>query len=307
MDEIYQLLIKHFEGTCSLQEEERVENYKTHNKKEYEVLQKVWNTENFNITEFDSQAAWRKIYEKIADQKKPRKNIALSTFKWASAIAAVLVLGFITSTFLVENPISTDKNLITITADENVQHIKLPDGSSVWLNKTASLEYSEKFVKRNIYLKGEAYFDVSSNPNSPFSITTPHGRIQVVGTSFNVKNERTTTTVDVTSGVVNLFNKLGKAQQLQRDFTGIISKDSIQKHETSNPNFLSWKTGEFSFNDTPITEVLITLNTYYKEKLIIESSSSPTCRLTTTFKNLQIKEVIELLESTCQIKIKTKQ
>jgi transmembrane sensor len=78
--------------------------------------------------------------------------------------------------------------------------IQLPDGSSVWLNSSSKLVYSNEHFGvgvREVSLVGEAYFDVVKNPNKPFIIHTAKMDIRVLGTAFNVKcypGEKTTET-----------------------------------------------------------------------------------------------------------------
>lgn len=67
--------------------------------------------------------------------------------------------------------------------------ISLPDGSKVWINSGSKLSYSNNFSgkTRDVYLNGEAYFDVTKDPNKPFIVHTSGIDIKVLGTAFNVK------------------------------------------------------------------------------------------------------------------------
>jgi transmembrane sensor len=67
--------------------------------------------------------------------------------------------------------------------------IQLPDGSMVWLNAGSKLTYTKDFGKKNreVMLTGEAFFDVTKNPEKPFLIQTNSINIKVLGTAFNVK------------------------------------------------------------------------------------------------------------------------
>jgi transmembrane sensor len=67
--------------------------------------------------------------------------------------------------------------------------LRLPDGTSVWLNASSNLTYDENFGKnlREVNLSGEAFFDVVKDPSRPFIIHTKAINIKVLGTEFNVK------------------------------------------------------------------------------------------------------------------------
>lgn len=80
------------------------------------------------------------------------------------------------------------KNEIS-TRNGNRTRIQLLDGSTVWLNAGSKLDYGKDFggTKREVYLTGEAFFDVAKNPEKPFIIHTNAIDVKVIGTQFNVK------------------------------------------------------------------------------------------------------------------------
>ena len=82
----------------------------------------------------------------------------------------------------------------------------LPDGSFVTLNKNSSIHYPKKFPgrKRNIELKGEAFFTVTPDKEKPFVISVNDVTVTVVGTSFNIKSVSGKTQVVVESGIVQV-------------------------------------------------------------------------------------------------------
>ena len=86
--------------------------------------------------------------------------------------------------------------------------ITLCDGTKIWLNSGSQLSYPLKFKSnlRKVYLTGEAYFNVKSDPSKPFYVVTENVELKVTGTRFNVSsydNEQTTQAVLV-SGKVNI-------------------------------------------------------------------------------------------------------
>ncbi len=80
------------------------------------------------------------------------------------------------------------KNEIS-TRNGNRTRIQLLDGSTVWLNAGSKLDYGKDFggAKREVYLTGEAFFDVTKNPEKPFIIHTNAIDVKVIGTQFNVR------------------------------------------------------------------------------------------------------------------------
>ena len=68
----------------------------------------------------------------------------------------------------------------------------MPDGSKVWLNNASTLKYPHEFSEkeRNVYLEGEAYFEVTKNRHKPFIVQSDAMRVRVLGTTFNFKSDK---------------------------------------------------------------------------------------------------------------------
>jgi transmembrane sensor len=156
--------------------------------------------------------------------------------------------------------------------------ITLADGTHIWLNSGSQLSYPSKFKtdSREVYLSGEALFDVKANPDKPFYVITRDIKIKVLGTSFNVssypedhtvqtvllrgkvsagRNKLFATTVDLIPGERLTYNK-NNAQLL---------KDKVDVKLYS-----SWINGYLFFKNMPLTEVYTTLERYYNQDIIVE-------------------------------------
>ena len=110
-------------------------------------------------------------------------------------IAAVLILLCGAGVFLfreaVESPASPPMAGREIKAPaKNIREVKLADGSVVWLNEKSTIRLNDHFNRkqREVWLIGEAYFDVAKNRNVPFIIHAGKVNIRVLGTAFNVKS-----------------------------------------------------------------------------------------------------------------------
>ena len=70
------------------------------------------------------------------------------------------------------------------STDGKVKEVMLPDGTKVWLNQSATLRYPKEFSEseRDVYLDGEAYFEVTKNRRCPFVVESEAMRIKVIGT-----------------------------------------------------------------------------------------------------------------------------
>jgi transmembrane sensor len=105
--------------------------------------------------------------------------------------------------------VNTPPPSIILTPNGSRTKMLLPDGSNVWLNSGSKLTYHKSFETglREVYLTGEAFFDVVKNPQRPFIIHTAKIDVKVLGTRFNVKayeNDKTIET-SVIKGSVRVF------------------------------------------------------------------------------------------------------
>ncbi|MEM9857356.1 MAG: FecR domain-containing protein [Bacteroidota bacterium] len=291
-----EILVRYFQGTCSPEEAKEARAFKGSFPIEYELLEKLWkNRDQIELHEYNTALAWTKVWGEI--NKVPNKKtvpLHLHVIRWAAVIAI-----FVTATLLIfQNRVD---NLVISGAD-NREPIKLVDGTMVWLNRNTTLSYPKEFTsdQRKVSLEGEAYFDVFKDPNRSFIIESVQAEIKVLGTSFNVKSSDSTAIISVTSGLVEVKAKQSNlSDTFSRGEEALVVNAKITKQRLS-PNFQSWRTGEFSFENTPIQKVIQDLTHYYPEGLSYEVKTS-NCRLTATIKNMSLSEVKELLESVCDL------
>jgi len=106
---------------------------------------------------------------------------------------------------------------VKITTNNNFEIVKLPDGSTAYLNANSYIEYDENFTQRIVKQKGEVFYDVKKG-ESPFFVKTEVGEIQVLGTKFNVKSAVDELELEVEEGIVELkidkfIRKIKKGQK----------------------------------------------------------------------------------------------
>ncbi|MBE0653108.1 MAG: FecR domain-containing protein [Bacteroidales bacterium] len=158
--------------------------------------------------------------------------------------------------------------------------IILADGSHIWLNAGSRLSYPSEFRgnSREIYLTGEAFFEVSHNPSKPFYVITPEIKIRVIGTSFNVSaypDEQTVQTVLVSGKVTAGKNKLlaGTIDLVPGErLTYDKSTTDLSKDKVDINNHSSWKDGYLLFNNAPCSHVFLKLERYYNKDIRYEES-----------------------------------
>lgn len=152
----------------------------------------------------------------------------------------------------------------------------LPDRTHVWLNSDSEIRFPSVFEgeKREIYLKGEAYFDVHPDKDSPFIIHTSNELdIEVLGTSFNVQAypEEKLITTTLASGSVRISD--GKKEiTLSPDQQAIYdtSDGSLDSRKVNARQFSAWREGLFIFENQPLESILRTLARWYDIKVDVQ-------------------------------------
>ncbi len=298
--DIYDILARHFNRESSAEEEEKVQVFRKEYPQEYQNLQRIWNAKaKIEVHDFDSRIAWNKVKQQIAT---PSSKVVPMYRKWLRVAAAVAVL--LVSSLVVYQYLQTEPALemASTTATTETQLVQLADGSKVWLNRNATLHYPTKFgrKKREVTLKGEAFFDIQRDEQKPFVVQTHNAQTTVLGTSFNIVADTLLTDVTVATGKVEVSNRIDEKVVLTPGQVANVQAEKITKTNNDDPNFLAWKTGEFTFSDTPFQQVIEALNTYYTDQF--KPTAVEGCELNATFKQAKIESVIETIETICQKK-----
>lgn len=187
------------------------------------------------------------------------------------------------------------------TRDERIM-VMLPDSSKVYLNKDTRLSYSDNFQygDRSVYLTGEAFFDVRKWKKYPFVIYTNKARIEVLGTSFNVKSDKVgTEEVTVATGRVLFAEKADPDKNqvvLTPGMKGYFEGGHVHSRNLSgDQNDLAWKTGKLAFNNAPMKEVLVKLEEQLGVKVTAADPRVFNCRFTGKFDQASEEEIVEIL------------
>ncbi len=200
------IINKYLTGQCS--EEELVEvnawmKESEENARQLFRMEEIYHLGKFNQYADRKQMARAEIqlYKKL-DEEKRKQNKILRMHRWmkyAAMIAVILVIGGGSGYWLYQN--GNNQHMMVAVANEGiVKEIILPDGTKVWLNNSATLKYPREFSEkaRNVYLDGEAYFEVTKNRHKPFTVQSDAMRVRVLGTTFNFKCDKNYRIAEVT-------------------------------------------------------------------------------------------------------------
>lgn len=193
-----------------------------------------------------------------------------------------------------------------ITPKGGYYQLLLPDSTSVWLNAATTIRFPSRFSKdkREVYLEGEAYFDVTHDAKAPFIVHTGLQTTKVLGTKFNIASYRgqQTDIVTLVEGSVEASSRRNEKIRLTPGHQARIG-DRISYAAIDNAADVSaWRNGEFYFDNTPIAEVMMMIGRWYNVE--VDLNNLPPNKLTGLIsRNVPLNQLLDLIETTSNVKI----
>ncbi len=235
---------------------------------------------------------------------------------WYRSAAAILIIGLSAMFYLSRSGISESQQVKVISEKSKVMEkparrfINLPDGSSVILNENSQIEIAENFnsdTKREVYLMGEAYFDINHDSERPFIVHTGKLKTTVLGTAFNIKSSAgaKTVTVTVTRGKVEVgdenqtFNVITPNEQIVfNEEHNIIVKTPVKAE-----SYIKWTNEDIYFDDVSIKDVAKQLQERFGVSIVFSNEQIKTCKFSATFlKSQSLPQILNIIAEFNQIK-----
>ena len=305
------LVIKYINRSCTKEELSCFLDMVKQNPESFPELdasvREQWEKEPLETIDDDAYAIYRQ--EALRLIRKSRKGRKFSKrqvpFGRAAAVAASLAVLISGGYFIISDMIGNrvEKQLATyehiVAAPGQIREITLPDGTEVTLNVASSLKYNARYGKesREVWLDGEAFFDVESNEECPFSIHSGMLDVNVTGTSFNVCSypDDHRTSVTVKSGKVGVvYGDDDIRMSLNPDEEIVIDKadGSVARNTVKTKDALAWLKGDLVFRQNTLPEAVRILQRYYSCNIELRDSTSRV-RLSGTHDNRSVESVLE--------------
>lgn len=220
--------------------------------------------------------------------------------KQAGAQIAKLANGQLVYNSLKEKPADIVFNTLTTPRGGQFK-LKLPDGSTVWLNAVSSIKYPTAFIgnERKVEITGEAYFEVAHDAEKPFKVSVGEMEVIVLGTHFNINtyNDETTVKTTLLEGSVNLAKagalvRLKPGQQAQ---TGNSQAIKVVNNVDID-QVVAWKNGYFSFYKSDLQTVMRQISRWYDVDISYEGKIPERQFGGKIDRNSNITEVLNILE-----------
>lgn len=289
----------------------------------YKQLQQYWD-EHDNANQQYVEEAFNKIFPAInssveetqSSEKKPRRNFFLRV---AAAASILLTAG---SVFY----FSTDLRNYLATAGENrllekknskgvKGSLTLSDGTKIWMNADTKLRYPETFDgnTREVYLSGEAFFEVAKNTAKPFIIHLANGTVKVVGTSFNIRaydNEKVVE-ASVATGKVAFIPKYSTTKKTDTVFLTadkklrfVLGNDQAIVAPTRSNEDRAWIGGKLTYKGMTFEDIGFDLERNFGKPLVFMTDEVRDFKLTGSFQNNSLEEILFYLSKTKEFNYK---
>lgn len=187
--------------------------------------------------------------------------------------------------------------------------LELADGTKVWLNSESELRFPVRFTAddRNVYLKGEAYFQVKKNEGKPFTVFLNESNVTVLGTSFNIKaykDEENIYTTLVEGSVRFSVEKGGEPVVLHPGMQSVWNVESgkteVKKVDVNQ--FIAWRDGRFVFPSTTLEELMMQLKRWYNIEVEFQAPEVRRYEFRGAIsRDMELANVLSLVEKTSNV------
>lgn len=241
-------------------------------------------------------------------------------WRWAAAACVVLCLSYV-GWLMAEKPlpathIRSHQPALTLTETHNKSAkpmlVKLPDGSSVWLQPRGRLRYSRLFgqqPRREVYLTGNAFFEVTKNPDKPFMVYTNDLITKVLGTSFwiNASDRDQQVVVRVKTGKVAVIARSdSRAAEMKasRELEGVVltpnqqllfSRDEVRMKKSLVDQPEPIQSPTHHYQDAPVSQIFSDLETAYGVDIIYDEDVLSNCLLTASLTDEPLFQKLNLI------------
>ncbi|MBX2876090.1 MAG: FecR domain-containing protein [Saprospiraceae bacterium] len=223
--------------------------------------------------------------------------------RWYAATVAAVILGLVLVLPLFK---ATESSWVVIETDYGqLREIYLPDSSFVTLNSNSKVRYQADWSKdkdREVWMEGEAFFDVKKNPKvggQEFHVHADEATIQVLGTSFNVYQRKADIVVALATGKVSLNTSYAKHQMQPNDVIELHQGEVTQILQNAKLElYTSWRNRKLVLDNTSISKVIDMLEENMGLEVQIDNPDVLNRKLTAT---LPINEVDILLTALTEI------
>lgn len=279
------ILYKYFEGKATLEEELMIRDWLDKSPDNMAILleeRKIFDSMLISPTCVES--------DYLVDEIRSKSRIKI-IFKEFLKIAAIITIAILGTTYWISN--KEDNNIamqtIKVPAGQRL-NIILPDGTAVWLNAQTTIKYPVSFNRKErlVEIDGQAYFDVAPNKDVPFIVSTEEGRVQALGTKFDVlaySADNTFETMLLEGSVkIDLKNNPKQSVILKPNDKAYYQNDMLVTENVQDKSEYEWRNGLLSFRNKKFEDIMKTFEKTYDIKIVIDNPNIENKEMTAKFR-----------------------
>lgn len=245
----------------------------------------------------------------ITKQKKLRR-LFIKVTTYAATVAVLMIATWFISSQHTNQLMASATNEVFVPPGQRAR-LTLDDGTVVWLNAQSTLTYPAVFTgnERHVTLSGEGFFEVTHNPDKPFTVSAQDLFITVLGTEFNVSayEKETGTEISLIDGSVKVWNELGSEKVLTPNQQLTYINGEMLIASIDHREYFLWKDGIYSFNNEPFVDIMRKLERYYNVKIEVRDLPVSDWEYTGKFRQQDgIETIIRILQIAYPFKMEKK-
>lgn len=304
------LIIRYLSNEATAAEQEQLFEWVSQspaNQKVFNDYIRVWKSERKPDSRFNMENGLQLLNSRIDafEETEKKKRAFWNVWNVAAAVLLLTISGFTLYQYGIFAHEDHVKSLLSEkTAGDAVMAVTLTDGSLVTLNERATLKYPSSFQggTREVYLTGEAFFNVTKDPLKPFVIHANGTTTTVLGTSFNINASVDSVVISVATGRVQVSD--GKRVELLRPYEKVSVTGNTFYKTQSDLSELNWNPRVLEFNDLSLARAAELIAAYYEMPVAFQNEKIKTCTITGKFRNQKLQTILDAIEFSTDVQSK---
>jgi len=293
----------HFHETANNQEALDTQSKNSEEFKEIESIYNLREHVSFLSKQKPEEEIWRNTRLRIV----PKRIFPV----WLKYVAIIILSLSTGPLYVYFSSVGKSSNTFgTITCPKGqIASLTLFDSTKVWLNSESTIKYASDFNNNNreVYVDGEAYFEVTQNKKLPFVVNLKDSKVQVHGTHFNVKSYSESNDVEVVllEGQVEFIS--GSSSVFMKPNEQIIfssSERTYTKSQVDSDKISGWKDGKYFYTNESLETIVQEIQRWYGVDIVFENDEARNFTFTGLIdKNKSIGYNLHTIEMTKRINI----
>ncbi len=311
-----ELIIKYLQKDLNREEELRLKDWlqeDINNRQVFEHIVADWHLDSAELQNSQKRIYRNIINSRVENLRNLKKNTSRNHWQTWLKVAAILLVAITTGLLIfdLQQPEQQPEVQVVTQIEKHALpgqklSITLPDGSTVKLNSGSRLVAPQQFTgnTRQVFLEGEAFFEVTEDASHPFVVNTDNFTVKVLGTSFNISSyqQEQNNSVAVVTGRVMVSGSPEAPEVISETLTpdqmlvySAGKKSWERRNGFDRDLILGWRDQKLIFRDDHINNILKILSRWYGVEFQVNVTIDPRREYTARFSNPTLKEVMESL------------